>query len=450
MSTAPITQDVFNAIPPPRKGGSAASGATGFLRLMARPGPEDARPSHAQVVPRNGKNDEDDRRDAAGLPAISPLAFPPASSARAAAGKIDSSQGAMANDGSGPSIRLAAGGTSASDDLKPGKTSGRQAARGDEPAAGAERRDPPKAAGQPLAQLPQRPGVAVGTAPAVDPSPDKRSGPPPLRDVAGGETGNAAVSAGMTVVSQRDQVVTGGQSGAAQAVLAAFVRQNPVPAPAMPSSHREPEEWRTSGLGAARKSSLAAAAGNVNAEQPMSNLPATSKKGGDGDDSDPALSFSGRTASPQPNSPAAAPASAPTQAATPADMAGQAAGQMAASARGRGAQGTAELLLDPEELGKVRMTFRHHDGIVAVSISAERPDTLHLLRSHIGLLAQEFTASGFAGARFSFDGDTRSDRQSSPRADGGGAEPAPAALARPPPTALGNGVMAGATLDLRM
>lgn len=61
-----------------------------------------------------------------------------------------------------------------------------------------------------------------------------------------------------------------------------------------------------------------------------------------------------------------------------------------------------ELTLSPEELGRVRMTFTTSDGALTMTLVADRPDTLDLLRRHIDVLAQDFRDLGFANLSFSF------------------------------------------------
>ena len=66
-----------------------------------------------------------------------------------------------------------------------------------------------------------------------------------------------------------------------------------------------------------------------------------------------------------------------------------------------------EVSLDPEELGRVRMKMSVADSSVVVSILAERPESLELLRRNIDQLAEEFRALGYSQIAFDF-GDTQS------------------------------------------
>ncbi len=61
-----------------------------------------------------------------------------------------------------------------------------------------------------------------------------------------------------------------------------------------------------------------------------------------------------------------------------------------------------ELLLNPEELGRVRMTLQVQDGAMVVTVSAERPDTLDYLRRHIDQLATQLKDLGYSQLDFAF------------------------------------------------
>jgi flagellar hook-length control protein FliK len=65
-----------------------------------------------------------------------------------------------------------------------------------------------------------------------------------------------------------------------------------------------------------------------------------------------------------------------------------------------------ELTLAPEELGKVRLSLASVEGAITVSVLAERPETLDLLRRNIELLAKDLRELGFSNVTFSFGGDT--------------------------------------------
>lgn len=61
-----------------------------------------------------------------------------------------------------------------------------------------------------------------------------------------------------------------------------------------------------------------------------------------------------------------------------------------------------ELSLAPNELGRLRMSLAQDGGSVLVLLSAERPETIELIRRHADQLTQEFRQAGFSGATLSF------------------------------------------------
>lgn len=61
-----------------------------------------------------------------------------------------------------------------------------------------------------------------------------------------------------------------------------------------------------------------------------------------------------------------------------------------------------ELLLHPEELGRLRFAIQHQGDRLTVVLSAEQAGTLDLVRRNAGDLISELTAAGFAGATLSF------------------------------------------------
>jgi len=82
---------------------------------------------------------------------------------------------------------------------------------------------------------------------------------------------------------------------------------------------------------------------------------------------------------------------------------------------------TVELALAPEELGRLRVTMTQDGDTIRVTLIAERPETLDLLRRHADQLGQEFRQAGFASASFTFG------------QWGGNAGPPPAPLTEPSP-----------------
>ena len=82
---------------------------------------------------------------------------------------------------------------------------------------------------------------------------------------------------------------------------------------------------------------------------------------------------------------------------TPQQLAGQIL-SMAPSAQ----NGSVELVLNPAELGHLRFEIQHRGEHVQVVLTAERPETLDMLRKYADQLTSEFRNSGFSGASLSF------------------------------------------------
>lgn len=61
-----------------------------------------------------------------------------------------------------------------------------------------------------------------------------------------------------------------------------------------------------------------------------------------------------------------------------------------------------ELLLAPEELGKLRFVFGQDDGGLTILITAERPETLQLLRRNADALIQDLNQLGLTDATVDF------------------------------------------------
>lgn len=64
--------------------------------------------------------------------------------------------------------------------------------------------------------------------------------------------------------------------------------------------------------------------------------------------------------------------------------------------------GPVELTLSPEGLGRVRLTLATSDSGISVSVHAERPETLDLIRRSIDHLARDFRDLGYANTTFTF------------------------------------------------
>lgn len=61
-----------------------------------------------------------------------------------------------------------------------------------------------------------------------------------------------------------------------------------------------------------------------------------------------------------------------------------------------------EIVLNPQELGHLRFEIRHSGEQVSVLLTAERPETLDLMRRHADQLVTELRQSGFSDASLSF------------------------------------------------
>ncbi|WP_324753316.1 flagellar hook-length control protein FliK [Roseovarius sp. Pro17] len=62
-----------------------------------------------------------------------------------------------------------------------------------------------------------------------------------------------------------------------------------------------------------------------------------------------------------------------------------------------------DIILNPAELGRVRITLSHSDAGMIVNVAAERTETLDLMRRHSDILGQEFHDLGYGGTEFTFD-----------------------------------------------
>lgn len=75
-----------------------------------------------------------------------------------------------------------------------------------------------------------------------------------------------------------------------------------------------------------------------------------------------------------------------------------------------------ELVLSPEELGRVVISFQGEGESLRIHLTAERPETLDLLRRHVGELAAELKAQGYDSAGFSFGRSGRNPSDTPPSA----------------------------------
>lgn len=103
-------------------------------------------------------------------------------------------------------------------------------------------------------------------------------------------------------------------------------------------------------------------------------------------------------------------------------MAHHAATQIAQAMAGSAA-GPTEISLNPEELGRVRLSMTAGDGAITLTIAAERPETTDLLRRNIDALAQEFRELGYDNLSFSFGATSDGEAGADEAADETMAEP---------------------------
>ncbi|MCB1397781.1 MAG: flagellar hook-length control protein FliK [Rhodobacteraceae bacterium] len=94
-----------------------------------------------------------------------------------------------------------------------------------------------------------------------------------------------------------------------------------------------------------------------------------------------------------------------------ADTARSVATQIAASIPDRGGF---DLALDPQELGRVQLRLIHSDHGSTLFVQADRPETMDLLRRHIGLLEQDLRALGHEQLSLRFGTGGQGQQQQSP------------------------------------
>ncbi|WP_295537283.1 flagellar hook-length control protein FliK [uncultured Thioclava sp.] len=114
-----------------------------------------------------------------------------------------------------------------------------------------------------------------------------------------------------------------------------------------------------------------------------------------------------------------------------------------------------EIALSPEELGRVRLVLHASEHGMVVSVQAERPETLDLMRRNIGMLAADMRDLGYSELNFTFsDHPQQQSRHPEPEASsemlsrrGDRNTDAPATVRPPPMTPLAENASG---LDLRI
>lgn len=108
-----------------------------------------------------------------------------------------------------------------------------------------------------------------------------------------------------------------------------------------------------------------------------------------------------------------------------------------------------EITLKPHELGAVRLSVQQAEMGIIVNLTAERPETLELMRRHIDQLGQDFQAMGYANIAFSFaEGEAGTDAQSDDAPTHQGAETEDASAVPAAHIHLATGTTGG--VDLRL
>lgn len=136
----------------------------------------------------------------------------------------------------------------------------------------------------------------------------------------------------------------------------------------------------------------------------------------------------------------------------PAEVARHIATQLA-DAIPQAAGGDMELALNPRELGRVRISLSHQDAGLAMAITADRSETLELMRRHIDQLAREFRDLGYGDVTFSFgqSGQGRPDSGTGPNPETAiAAAPADEQAMPRASTPPGGGTGGAGGLDLRV
>ncbi|WP_353473553.1 flagellar hook-length control protein FliK [Salipiger sp. H15] len=87
-----------------------------------------------------------------------------------------------------------------------------------------------------------------------------------------------------------------------------------------------------------------------------------------------------------------------------------------------GAEGEVDIRLEPEELGRVRFHIQLTDHGVALHVSADRPETLEMLRRNVDQLARYLSESDIQSSNFSFSGERRGRPAAAPSTKGPGAQ----------------------------
>ena len=75
-------------------------------------------------------------------------------------------------------------------------------------------------------------------------------------------------------------------------------------------------------------------------------------------------------------------------------------------------EGTIEISLQPEELGRVRLSLHGAEGAMTLQIHSERPETAELIRRHVALLQEEIRSLGYESVSIDLANDEHDRRES--------------------------------------
>ena len=71
----------------------------------------------------------------------------------------------------------------------------------------------------------------------------------------------------------------------------------------------------------------------------------------------------------------------------------------------RAGTGIVDVTLWPEELGRLTLSLAAQESAMSVTVAADRPETLELIRRHMDVLLEEARSAGFSDVAFGFAGD---------------------------------------------
>lgn len=113
--------------------------------------------------------------------------------------------------------------------------------------------------------------------------------------------------------------------------------------------------------------------------------------------------------------------------------------------------GTLEVTLRPEELGRLSLSFNGDGNTLSVSLSADRPETLDLIKRNLALLEQDLRDLGYDSLNFAFDdGEGRDGQSDESRDPAMAAGQGPATEDTQPPSANLSAHAARGGVDLRL